>query len=88
MDNKIRCQSCGMPISANFGNLGTNADGSTISEYCLFCFKNGGFTNPSQTMEEMIESLIENMTNELRMPREQATELANSFIPTLKRWQN
>jgi hypothetical protein len=36
----------------------------------------------------MIESSIENMTTELQMPLEQATNLANSFIPTLKRWQN
>jgi hypothetical protein len=87
MDNKTRCQSCGMPISKDFGNLGTNADAAFVSEYCVFCFKNGDFTNPQQTMEEMIESSIENMTNDLQMPREQATGLANSFIPTLKRWQ-
>ena len=88
MDNKSRCQSCGMPISAEFGNLGTNADGSLHSEYCVFCFSNGDFTNPNQTLEEMIQSSIENMTNDLQMPLEQATNLANSFIPTLKRWQN
>jgi len=87
MENKIRCQSCGMPISESFGNLGTNADGSPVSEYCMFCFKSGEFTNPHQTLEEMIESSIENMTTDLQMPVEQATNLANSFIPTLKRWQ-
>lgn len=88
MDNKTRCQSCGMPVSAEFGNLGTNADGSNVSEYCVFCYANGSFTNPNQTMEEMIQSSIENMTQDLQMPFEQASHLANSFIPTLKRWQN
>lgn len=88
MDNKTRCQSCGMPISADFGNLGTNADAASVSEYCIFCFKDGDFTNPQQTLEEMIRSSIENMTNDLQMPPEQAAQLANSFIPTLKRWQN
>ncbi len=88
MDNKIRCQSCGMPLSEEFGNLGTNADGTNAPEYCIFCFKGGNFTNPDQTMEEMIQSSIENMTNDLQMPEEQAANLANSFIPTLKRWQN
>lgn len=87
MENKIRCQSCGMPISESFGNLGTSADGWPVSEYCRFCFKSGEFTNPNQTLEEMIESSIENMTSDLQMPVEQATNLANSFIPTLKRWQ-
>ncbi len=87
MDNKLRCQSCGMPLSKEFGNLGTNADGTTSDEFCVFCFANGDFTNPNQTLEEMIASSIENMTTDLQMPFEQASELANSFIPTLRRWQ-
>lgn len=87
MDNKARCQSCGMPIAEEFGNLGSEADGSLHSEYCRFCYSNGGFTNPDQTLEEMIRSSVENMTTDLQMPPERATALANSFIPTLKRWQ-
>lgn len=87
MDNKIRCQSCGMPLSKDFGNLGTNADGALTEEYCAFCFKEGAFTNPNQTLAEMIQSSIDNMTQDLQMPLEQATNLANSFIPTLRRWQ-
>jgi hypothetical protein len=87
MDDKTRCQSCGMPLSAEFGNHGTNADGSTNQEYCSICFQNGEFTNPNQTLFEMIQSSIENMTADLNMPKDAAAELANSFIPTLKRWQ-
>ena len=87
MDDKIRCQSCGMPLSEEFGNLGTNADGSTVSEYCIFCFSNGNFTNLTQTLEEMIQSSIENMTTDLNMPEEKASEIANSFIPNLRRWR-
>lgn len=77
-----------MPLSKEFGNFGTNADGSSVSEYCSFCFADGDFTNPNQTMEEMIQSSIENMTQDLQMPLEQAKNLANSFIPSLKRWQS
>jgi hypothetical protein len=88
MEQKIRCQSCGMPLSETFGNLGTNADGSMTYEYCSICFQNGSFTNPTQTLQQMIDSSIENMTADLGMPIEQATNLANSFIPTLKRWQD
>jgi len=87
MDNKTRCQSCGMSLSADFGNKGTNADGTKIDEYCSFCFQNGEFTAPDQTLEEMINSSVENMTADLNMPPEKAAELANSVIPTLKRWQ-
>lgn len=89
MEDKKRCQSCGMPVSEKFGNLGTEKDGSNNPEYCSFCFQNGGFVNPNQTLQEMIQSSIENMTgSEVNMPLEQATELANSFIPTLNRWKS
>ena len=76
-----------MPLSNEAGNLGTNREGLTVSEYCNFCFNNGEFTNPNQTLDEMIQSSIENMTADLNMPPEKASELANSFIPALKRWR-
>ena len=85
MDDKLRCQSCGMPLSAA-EDFGTNADGSAAAEFCKFCFAGGEFTNPNQMLAEMIQSSIENMTSDLNMPTERATELANSFIPTLRRW--
>ena len=87
MENKIRCQSCGMSLSESFGNLGTNQDGSHTFEYCAFCRENGAFVNPNQTMDQMIQSSIENMTADLNMPNAKAAELANSFIPTLNRWR-
>ena len=85
-EEKTRCQSCGMPIAEAFGNLGKMADGSFHTEYCNLCFVDGGFAHPDQTLQEMIASSIDNMVNEIGMPKEQAVELANSFIPTLKRW--
>lgn len=87
-EDKKRCQSCGMPIADSFGNLGTMADGSFNSVYCNICFVDGDFANPQQTLQEMIASSIDNMVNEIGMPKAQAVELANSFIPTLKRWNN
>ena len=87
MDEKPRCQSCGMPLSTDFGNYGTDEGGGPVSEYCMFCYKKGSFTNPDQTLGEMIASSIENMTGDVGMPLEQATQLANNLIPSLRRWQ-
>ena len=88
MTDKPRCQSCGMPISAQFQNLGTNADGSHSQQYCSFCFKDGAFTLPNLKVEDMIRMSIENMTgDDLRMPLDRATELANRMIPELGRWR-
>ncbi|HUQ49994.1 MAG TPA: zinc ribbon domain-containing protein [Terriglobales bacterium] len=87
MEDKNRCQSCGMPIATTFQNLGTEADGSLSKEYCLFCFKGGSFTQPDLKVQDMIKMSIENMTDDLRMPLDRATELANNVIPRLGRWQ-
>lgn len=87
MDEKVRCQSCGMPIAAEFGNLGTEADGSPASEYCQFCYQGGGFTKPDQTVDEMVETSIGFMTANLGFSQEQASEMSNGVIRGLKRWQ-
>ena len=64
MDKKLRCQSCGMPLSEEFGNFGVNSDGSLASEYCMFCFANGNFTNNyngwSVYPDTVVELLLDN----------------------------
>jgi DNA-directed RNA polymerase subunit N (RpoN/RPB10) len=86
MDEKVRCQSCGMPLDASFKNFGTEADGSPAAEYCTFCYQKGAFTNPTQTLEEMLQSSIDFMTKEFKIPVEQAWKMSNDVIPGLKRW--
>ena len=51
MDMKF-CQSCGMPLTDEI--LGTNADGTNNEDYCIYCYKDGGFTQ-DMTMEQMID---------------------------------
>ena len=86
MEEKIRCQSCGMPLEAAFMNTGTETDGSPVSEYCMFCYKNGAFTRPRQTVDEMVQSSIDFMTANLGFTPEQATQMSNDVIRKLKRW--
>lgn len=82
----IRCQSCGMPLGPGF--FGTLMDNSETDEYCKFCFQKGEFTQPDLTVDEMINLSIDTMLNDLKMPPQQAEQLARSVIPSLKRWQN
>ncbi|MEO6654806.1 MAG: zinc ribbon domain-containing protein [Pyrinomonadaceae bacterium] len=86
MEEKVRCQSCGMPIDAAFKNLGTEIDGSPASEYCMFCYQSGGFTNPAQTVDEMVKTSTDFMTANLGYEREQAAQMSNDVIRGLKRW--
>lgn len=87
MEDKVRCQSCGMPVSDEFGNFGTMADGAKNPEYCSFCFQNGAFTNPDQTVEQMVQTSIDFMTANLGFTREKAAEMSNAVIPNLRRWK-
>jgi len=57
-ENMIFCQSCMMPMNQGEGEeYGTEKDGSKSSDYCSYCYKDGGFTSES-TMEEMVEICI------------------------------
>jgi len=87
MEDKTRCQSCGMPIDAAFGNLGTEADGSSSTEFCQFCYANGKFTSPDQTVDEMVASSIGFMTANLGFDQAEAEKLSNDVIQKLRRWQ-
>ena len=83
------CQSCGMPLTEE--NLGTNADGSKNEEYCMYCYKDGVFTNDC-TMEEMIEfcaQFVDEVNKNMPQPmtKEQYKQMMQQYFPTLKRWQ-
>lgn len=79
-----RCQSCGMPLEDD-NKKGTNSDGSKNDEYCVFCFKNGKFTQ-DLTMEQMKDYAIGKLVDRVKMDKEKATALVNETLPKLKRW--
>jgi hypothetical protein len=61
MTSRHRCQSCGMPLSADPKGGGSNADGSLSHEYCSYCFESGKFHNPDMTVDEMRVFIIEKL---------------------------
>lgn len=79
------CQSCGMPMDKE-ELLGTHADGSKNNEYCTYCYQNGAFGNPDETLEQMIETCIPFLKEE-GMDEETARKHLGEVLPKLKRWQ-
>lgn len=80
------CQSCGMPL-ADPGLLGTNADGTLNTEYCLYCYREGDFT-ADLTMEEMIETCVPFMVQaHPELSAQKAHEMMRQVLPQLKRWR-
>jgi len=88
MENTIHCQSCGMPLTEE-PSYGKNADGTKNTDYCCYCYPSGAFNNPSETMEEMIESCVHFLVEdgEFAKDAESARKLLTEFLPTLKRWK-
>ncbi|HPU23788.1 MAG TPA: zinc ribbon domain-containing protein [Candidatus Kapabacteria bacterium] len=83
--NKI-CQSCGMPMSKDPKNGGTEKDGSKSNKYCSYCYQNGNFTNPEiDTPQKMQVFCIQKM-REQGMPKFIAWIFTRG-IPKLERWK-
>jgi hypothetical protein len=80
------CQSCGMPLEQP-DDFGTAANGSKITDYCHYCFRNGAFTEPDIGMQGMIHKCAGIMAQQGIMPESQAQALMSDVIPKLKRWQ-
>jgi len=83
------CQSCGMPMSAEFNS--TNKDGSVNTTYCNYCYKDGDFTSDI-TMDEMIEHCIKylddfNKDSDKQFTKEEAIVEMKQYFPQLLRWK-
>lgn len=83
------CQSCGAALRQD--NLGTNADGSSNPDYCMFCYKDGEFIMDC-TMDEMIEfcaQFLDEVNKALPKPltREEYIAQMKTYFPKLKRWR-
>ena len=83
------CQSCGMPLNDQV--LGTNADGSKNEDYCMYCYKDGKFTNDC-TMDEMIEFCLQfvdevNKNMPKPMTKDEYKQMMRQYFPMLKRWK-
>lgn len=80
-DEVLICQSCGIPLTDNFG---TEANGRQSKDYCMFCYKNGKF-NKDVSMDEFIEICLEYVDY---MPKDDARKLFKQNFSQLKRWNN
>ena len=83
MEKEKICQSCAMPLE-NDAERGTNKDGSMNTDYCVYCFKEGEFTN-NMTLEETIADSV-NYAEMAGMSEEAMLEMQSKVLPTLKRW--
>jgi hypothetical protein len=79
------CQSCGMPLSRDELGGGTNADGSHSAEFCSHCYRDGRFTEPNLSVEEMMAK-VEGKLRAMHIPSFLVRRFTRN-IPNLSRWQ-
>lgn len=79
------CQSCGMPLTED-KIKGTEIDDSLNEEYCIYCYKDGDFTNIDISLEDQIIKFSK-LAYKLGITSEEAKEMAERLLPTLKRWK-
>lgn len=80
-----QCQSCGMPLEKG-KKSGTEADGALSKSYCILCYKNGSFIDPTTTLEEM-KVVVDNALKE-RGWIAPLRWLAKKQLPSLERWKS
>lgn len=90
MTEELICQSCGMPMRDSVLR-GTQQDGTPSSDYCVYCYMNGKFTE-DMTMDEMIEHCAQfveefNKDSQTKYTKEEAVAGMKKFFPHLKRWK-
>ncbi len=79
------CQSCGLPFNDEHAHfIATEPDGS-ISIYCTNCYKDGKFTDPNLSMEELLEMIVPVLGKAIG--EDEAREEMAALLPTLKRWK-
>lgn len=80
------CQSCGMPLSKDPQQGGTEADGSKSSTYCSFCYANGAFTGPEIDTAQKMQKFCIGKMKEQGMPGFVAWIFTRG-VPKLERWK-
>ena len=79
------CQSCSMPIYKE-ELYGTNADGSKNEDYCMYCYKDGKFTDGIDNLEAYTEYSLQ-FASQAGMTEDQMREHCQKVLPNLKRWK-
>jgi len=78
-----------MPLTNEI--LGANADRSKNEDYCMYCYKDGKFTQDC-TMDEMIEfcaQFVDEVNKNMPKPmtKDEYKGMMRQYFPMLKRWK-
>jgi hypothetical protein len=84
MEPEKFCQSCTLPME-NMEDHGNEKDGSKSDMYCKYCYRNGAFTEPDMTLDQMMD-IAETEMKKQNLP-DIIIQHSMNMLPRLKRWQ-
>jgi len=67
-------------------DFGTEADGTPSKDYCTHCYRNGVFTQPGISIEEMAAFGARIFSEMYAIPPEKAAAFVREQLSCLKRW--
>jgi hypothetical protein len=76
-----------MPLKMDKKGGGSEKDGTLSKMYCSSCYKNGAFTRPNISLEEMQKLVDDVLKNEMKWWKI-FRWMAVKQIPGLERWKN
>ena len=79
------CGRHGMPSPGR--GRGDRADSSPSAEYCIYCYRDGAFTEPDLTGEQAVMKYAPMMASNLGIPPLEAEEMVRQYLSTLPRWR-
>ena len=79
------CQSCGR-LMETLLDLGTGRSGERIVEYCVSCYRNGAFTEPTVSMIDLVNRRADRIARELGRPRSEIVPQLIIVFNSLGRW--
>ena len=86
MSEENVCQSCCVVLDQD-ELAGTEANGEKSQDYCIYCYKEGKFTQPDATLDVMINISAEVWADkDPNVTIEQAKAQLRKKLPFLKRW--
>ena len=77
------CQSCTLPLN-QIADRGTEKDGSPSNIYCKYCYKDGAFTDPDLTMDQM--KVIVSTEMHKQKLSDALIRQSIEMLPHLQRW--
>ncbi|MBI5235988.1 MAG: zinc ribbon domain-containing protein [Deltaproteobacteria bacterium] len=80
------CQSCAAPLM-RADDFGREASGVLRTDYCIYCYNKGAFTQPDITFDQMVEKVAVMMAKKRNMTDEAARAQTKAMLSGLKRWR-